>query len=283
MNTPYIDGHDIAKTILNTVKRRVQKLKHRGTTPLLAVVLVGDDKPSHTYVRRKGDTATSVGIDFALHTFPYSITTHELISAIEHIQHNSQLSGIIVQLPLPKHIDSTAVINTIRPDLDVDCLTDVNLGKLVMQTQTLIPPTPGAVFAILKHLNVDISGKNITLVGTGQLVGRPLSLALVNTKASVTTCNEKTKDIKEKCRHADIIVTGVGKRNIIRGDMVSKNAIVIDTGVSFYKKKMYGDVAWDEVRKKTRYLTPTPGGVGPITVAELLLNTVICAEEKITK
>lgn len=277
-----ISGRIIASAIKEEVTKKVATLKEQGILPKLAVVLVGDDKPSETYVRKKGTAAQEVGMDFELHKFDGDITEEQLLANLAEIQADDDLSGIIVQLPLPKHIDTNTILNAIKPELDVDCLTDINLGRIVMQTNTLIPPTPAAVLSILEHMNIDITGKNITIVGTGQLVGRPLSIVLVNTKASVTTCNETTTNIKEKCLQADVIVSGVGKPDIIRGDMVKKGTIVIDTGVSYSDTgKLQGDVHMQEMLDAGAFVTPTPGGVGPITVAQLLQNTVISAKNKV--
>lgn len=277
-----IDGKAIAETIKTAVAQDVAKLKQHGLTPKLAVVLVGDDKPSQTYVKKKGQAATSVGMDFELHRFDGNIDQDQLLDNLTEIQSDDALSGIIVQLPLPPHIDTNTVLNAIDPDLDVDCLTDINLGRIVMQTNTIIPPTPAAVLSILTAMDVNLAGANVTIVGTGQLVGRPLSIVLVNTKASVTTCNETTTNIEEKCLGADIIVSGVGKKDIIRGDMVKKGAIVIDTGVSYSPTgRLQGDVNVDEILAAGARVTPTPGGVGPITVAQLLHNTVICAQQRL--
>lgn len=272
-----IDGKAIADHILATARERVRAL---SCAPKLAVVLVGDDKPSHTYVRKKGEAAKAIGIDFHLETLPDTATTGEVKRAVERLQEDKRLSGLIVQLPLPDCIDANAVLNAIRPTFDVDCLTDVNLGKLVMKTHTIVPPTPGAVVSILEHLRVDLPGKNVTIIGAGPLVGKPLAIMMMNERASVTTCNSQTRDIKEKCLAADIIVTGVGKKNILRGDMIRPGAIVIDTGVSFEEGEMSGDVNVEEAVTVAAHVTPTPGGVGPITVARLLLNTVLCAAAK---
>lgn len=276
-----IDGKSIAKNIREKTAEKVAFLKEKGITPKLAVVLVGEDKPSQTYVGKKGKAAERVGMNFALYELPGDITEVDLIAKINEIQADETLSGIIVQLPLPEHLYTTNILNAIKPELDVDCLTDVNLGKLVMKTNYMVPPTPGAVMSILNDLDVDFVGKNITIIGMGALVGKPLAIMLANERASVSTCNSKTKDTKEKCLNSDIIVTGVGRKDILRGDMVSKGAIVIDTGVSFENDIMYGDVNVDEVIEIAEHVTPTPGGVGPITVARLLWNTVLCAERKL--
>lgn len=274
-----IDGKAIAKSIEEKTAKKVADLIESGVTPKLAVILVGDDKPSHTYVRRKGKAAERAGIIFKKHEIPGDVTQEELLDKVDEIQDDPTLSGLIVQLPLPKHIDTDAILNKIRPDIDVDCLTDINLGKLVMKTNTLVPPTPGAVISILHDLNTDLVGKNVTIIGVGPLVGKPLAVMMMNERASVSTCNSKTKDTEQKCLASDIIVTGVGKKDLLRGHMVPEGAIVIDTGVDFEDGKMYGDVNVEECLKEASHVTPTPGGVGPITVARLLWNTALCAEE----
>ncbi len=280
MTGTLIDGKSIAKKIEQETASRVAALKQRGQTPTLAVILVGDDKPSHTYVRKKGEAAEKAGMNFDLRTLPGSLTTEDVVSEIQNVQSNPNLSGLIVQLPLPNHIDTNQVLDTIEPEVDIDCLTSTNLGRMVMGTELVVPPTPGAVMSILEDLQVDLVGKNVTIIGAGSLVGKPLAVLLINARASVTVCNSRTRDTREKCLAADIIVTGVGKKDVLRGDMVRDGAIVIDTGVDFVGGKMYGDVNVEEVLQKAAHLTPTPGGVGPITVARLLLNTLICAEQK---
>lgn len=273
-----IDGKLIAKTIENQLRRTIKKT---GLKPKLAVVLVGNDKPSRVYVRRKAEAAARVGIDFALHLLPAKISKKKLIEKIIQIQKDKKLSGLIIQLPLPEPLYTTEVLNAVKPELDVDCLTDTNIGKLIMKTFSLLPPTPGAVLAILKWLKIKPEGKIITILGTGALVGKPLSVILANDGATVIACNSRTRNIKEKCLKADIIVTAVGKkRNLLTADMVKRGAIVIDTGIVFENGKMYGDVDFVNVQKKTSYITPVPGGVGPITVSLLLQNTLIAAKLK---
>lgn len=279
MPATLIDGKTIAEKINAKTVAKIQELKTKGVTPKLEVILVGDDKPSATYVRRKGETAKKLGMEFELHIIPNGITTNELVEKIEDIQHSHYISGLIVQLPLPENLYTLEVLNAIHPELDVDCLTNVNLGKLVMKTNYLVPPTPGAVVTILHDLGAPLSGKNITIIGMGALVGKPLAIMMVNEGASVTTCNSRTRDTKEKCLNADIIVTGVGRKDILRGNMIRPGAIVIDTGVDFVDGKMFGDVNVEEVEATASAVTPTPGGVGPITVARLLWNTALCAEK----
>lgn len=277
----FIDGIEIAKKIRENVSERVKRLKQeKNLVPKLAVVLVGEDRPSQTYVRKKGEAAEEVGIQFSLYTLPADSKKEDIISRIHEIQQDEAISGLIVQLPLPDPKHTGDVLNAVRPEIDIDCLTDINLGKLVMKTGDIVPPTPGAVMSILKELHINLVGKNVTIIGVGPLVGKPLAIMMLNAHASVTTCDSCTRDIKEKCLQADIIVTGVGQKNILRGDMIREGSVVIDTGICFEHDKMYGDVNVEEVIRKAAFLTPTPGGVGPITVARLLENTVFFAEKK---
>src|SRR3989344_8046846 len=275
-----IDGKAIAAKIEKEAAKQVTALKKKGITPKLAVILVGEDKPSRTYIRRKKEAAERVGIDFALHELPTNISKDDLIKAVNNIQKDRQLTGLIIQLPLPERLYRPEVLNAINTDIDVDCLTDCNIGKLVMKTNLIEPPTPWAVVKTLKEINFNLAGKNIVIVGAGALVGKPLAIMLVNELASVTTCNSRTKNIKDKCLKADVIISAVGKKDLITANMVKKGTVEIDTGIVYDNGKMRGDVDFAKVAKKTSFITPTPGGIGPITVAKLLLNTVICAEKK---
>ncbi len=273
-----IDGKKIAEKILAETAKKVLALKKKNITPKLGVILIGNDESSETYVRRKQAAAEKIGVKFELHRFPNSIKNSKIIEEIKIIQTKNNLSGLIIQLPVPEKLYTPELFNAVNPTIDVDCLTDINSGRLVMNTQTIQPPTAGAILKILAELNVDLVGKNVCIVGMGILVGKPLANLLINARASVTTCNSKTKNLKQKCLAADIVVSGVGKKNLIRGNMVKKSAIVIDSGISFVNGKLSGDVNVVEVLKNAKFVTPTPGGVGPITVALLLYNTVACAE-----
>lgn len=275
-----INGKQIASVINQQTARKIKILRLRGFLPKLAVIFVGNDKPSATYIRKKQEAAEQVGIDFVIHHFPASITKNELIKKIITIQKDKKIAGLIIQLPLPERLYVPEVLNAVNPNIDVDCLTDINVGKLVMGTSWLTPPTPTAVLEVLRSIKIDLLGKNVTIVGTGALVGRPLAIMMANAGASVITCNSRTNNTKEKCLEADIVITAVGKKDLLRGNMIRPNTIVIDTGIAFKKGKMYGDVNRTEVMKKSSYLTPTPGGIGPITVALLLHNTLLCAQRR---
>lgn len=273
-----IDGRAIAHKIQTQTAQKVQDLKAKGIVPKLGIVLVGNDPASAMYDRMKGEVAKKVGIDFVLEQTSEDITEAELINKINNLQQQN-VSGLMIQLPLPERLYNRNVLNTINPKIDVDFLTDKNLGHLMTNSHYLMPPTAGAIMTILSELHTDLAGKNVTIIGMGILVGKPLSMLLINAGASITTCNSRTKDMKNKCLQADIIISGVGKKNLIRGDMVKEGTIVIDAGVSFEDGQMSGDVNMEEVTPKTSFITPTPGGVGPITVARLMLNTALSAQQ----
>ena len=273
-----IDGQGIAKKINSETKAQATKLRKQGIVPKLAVVLVGNNKASEVYVRQKQAIAKSVGVDFSLHKIPSAITLNRFKQIIKKIQTDAKLSALIVQLPLPEKLYTRELLNVIRPNLDIDFLTDANLGTLISKTNTLEPPTAGARLEILRSLKIFPKGKQVVVIGAGALVGRPLALLLLNERATVTVCNTATQNLPELCKQADIIMSCVGKRNLVRGNMVKRGAVVIDAGFVFENNKVSGDVNVIEVAKVARYVTPTPGGVGPITVAKLLKNVVLNAE-----
>lgn len=278
--TTIVQGHTIAKDIYTRLARQVPRLTKAGIQPKLGVILVGNDKPSHTYVSRKGAAAEKIGVKFLLKTFPAGITTAKLITAIKQLQQKKYgLTGLIVQLPLPKHINTGKVLEAIDPTIDVDCLTQTNLGKLVTGSYWIEPPTPGAILQILKHHKIKLIGKKITVIGAGALVGKPLTNMLIHEQATVSVLNRSTPNLTDYTKTADIIITGVGKHNLLTGRMIKPGAVVIDAGVSFVGKKMYGDSEYATVAKRASLVTPTPGGVGPLTVAKLIENTVKCAEK----
>jgi len=266
-----VNGKTIADKILSRLKAQVRQLPRR---PLLAVVLVGSDAASFTYVKKKQEAALSIGVDFQLFQFPASIGTSGLIKQIRQIQKKSW-DGIIVQLPLPKAIDKTKVLNELDSSVDVDFLSWESLGKLVVGENDLIPPTPGAIFEVLNFNKIKLNGQHVVMVGAGNLIGKPLANILVHKPVTLTICNRSSKNLKQLTRQADILITGAGVPELIRGDMVKSGVIVLDAGVSFKGKKMYGDVHFSSVQKKAKLITPTPGGVGPITVAKLLENVVL--------
>lgn len=278
-----VDGNKIAEEILGNLKERVAVLKKKGLQPALAVVIVGQDKPSHTYVRKKGESAQKIGVDFFKFDFPAEVDKNELISRIWEIQTENDLSGLIVQLPLPENLSkfTREIVNQINPEIDVDCLTYGALGRVLMGASELAPPTPGAILEILKYHQIDLAGKEICLVGRGELIGKPLAAILNNQPVTLSVCGRSTKDLAAYTKRADIIITGVGKKDVVTGEMIKEGAVVVDAGVCFVDGKMYGDINFESVSKKAALVVPTPGGVGPITVAKLLENTVKAAEGRI--
>jgi len=278
-----INGLQIAASINVETAALVQQLKQSNITPHLGVVLVGDDKASKTYIKKKGELANSLGITFSLFSFDKDISQQKLLDEIKDIQKKNNLSGLIIQLPIPQHLYTPEILNAVDSSIDIDCLTNQNIGKLLLNNAIFTPPTPQAVFETLNSLSVDVAGKNVTIIGVGSLVGKPLVAMMINAKASVTTCNSSTKDTKQKCLQADIIITGVGAgKFLVDHTMVHKDSIVIDTGIWFEQNKMYGDVDVEDIKDIVQYVTPTPGGIGPITVACLLRNVVVSARELAT-
>ncbi len=265
-----VDGRAIARHILDRLQKKISLSRK---APHLAVVLVGNDEASQTYVRKKQEAAIAIGLKFTLYRFPAQIKTKQLVAELQKIQ-NQNLSGIIVQLPLPKGIEKRQVLNAIHPNLDVDFLSWESLGKLVIGENELIPPSPGAILEILKYYRIPLKAQHIVLVGGGDLIGKPFANLLLQLPVTLTVCNKETKNLAAVTRQADILITGTGVAELIKGNMVRNGVIAIDAGVSFKGKKMFGDLKFDEVAQKAALITPTPGGVGPITVAKLLENTV---------
>lgn len=278
--TTIVSGPDVAKSIYRRLKRRIPTLVAKGIQPKLGVILVGEDKPSQTYVRKKGEAAQAIGVDFLLKELSSKTTTEELLAIVKQLQSKRYgLTGLIVQLPLPEHINTGKVLEAIDPQIDVDCLTQRNLGKLVTGSYWIEPPTPGAIVSILKHHKVPLEGAEVAIVGAGTLIGRPLANMLIHERATVSVLHSATRDLTAHTKKADIVITGVGKHNLLTGKMIKPGAVVVDAGVVFVDKKMYGDIEFSSVAKKASLVTPTPKGVGPLTVAKLIENTVKCAEK----
>ncbi len=278
-----INGKKIAQNLDKKTAGLVKKLKKLGLSPKIAVILVGDSKPSQIYVAQKEKLAKKLGFDFELIKLGSKTTTVELKNKIYSLQKQKNLCGLIVQLPLPQKINTFEVLNGLNYDIDIDCLGACSLGRLYQDKRELEPPTAGAVMEILRSLKVKFPGKEVVVIGAGILVGKPLATILMQERATVTVCNSATRDLKKKCLNADIIVTGAGVINLVKANMVKKGAIVIDAGFSFKNGKSYGDADVATLDKKGVWVTPTPGGVGPITVSKLILNAALCGEMKINK
>ncbi len=275
-----LDGKKLSQKIRVEVKKEVEELKKEGIIPGLAVILVGDDPASRVYVKMKKDACHDVGIYSVVHEFPETITEKELLSTIDMINENPNIHGLLIQLPLPKHIDTTKILERVSPDKDVDGFHPYNMGRLVEGLDTFAPCTPLGVMEFFKEYNIDLYGKDVCVVGASNIVGKPMWALLVNEMATVDICHIATKDLASHTKRADIVIVGVGKPNLITADMVKDGVIVIDIGINRLPDgKLVGDIDFENVSKKASYITPVPGGVGPMTIAMLLKNTLKAAKK----
>ena len=279
-----LDGKAVSLKVKESVKVRADELKKFGVEPTLAVVLVGEDKASQTYVRAKEKACNEYGIKSVAHRLSENTTQAELLALINVLNLDDSIHGILVQLPLPKHIDTNTVLATIDPAKDVDGFHAVNVGKLVSGLDGFVPCTPLGVMEILKEYGIDVAGLNAVVIGRSNIVGKPMANLLLNASATVTVTHSKTKNLKEICKNADLIVAAIGKPFFLKADMVKDGAVVVDVGINRLDDgRLVGDVDFDEVAPKCSYITPVPGGVGPMTIAMLLNNTILAAQAKIAK
>lgn len=256
----------------------MEDLKKKGINPGLAVIIVGDDPASRVYVNNKKKACEEVGIYSEEYALPAETPQSELMSLIDKLNHDSKISGILVQLPLPDGFDEEAVINAINPNKDVDAFHPVNVGKIMVGNYDFVPCTPAGVMELIKESGIDPAGKECVVVGRSNIVGKPQAMLLLHSNATVTICHSRTKDLAEKTRRADILVAAVGKPNFITGDMIKPGAVVIDVGINrLENKKLVGDVDFEEAEKIAGAITPVPGGVGPMTIAMLMRNTIKAA------
>lgn len=270
-NNGIIDGVYASKTLKDNIKKEISKNKIK---PSLAVIQIGDDSASNIYIRNKEKACSYVGIDFKHIKFDKTISQDIVINEINKLNLDDKINGILVQLPLPKSFDEGKIVNTISPLKDVDGLTYQNVGNLVLGNDGLVPCTPLGVIELLKMYNVKLEGKNVCIVGRSNLVGRPLIQLLLRRNATVSICHSKSQDIKTYTKLADVLIVAAGHPNLITKDMVKKKAVVIDVGINKENNVLCGDVDFEKVKKKTSLITPVPGGVGPMTVACLLKNTL---------
>lgn len=274
-----IDGSALAKEIRSEVKTEVDKLKEQGVVPGLAVVLVGDDPASHAYVKMKSKACKEVGFYSIVHEMPDSVSQERIIETIKMMNQNPNIDGILVQLPLPGHIETEKILEVIDPKKDVDGFHPYNSGRLVNNLDSFVPCTPLGVMKMFDKYNIDLRGKDVVVVGASNIVGKPMASLLLNADATVTVTHIYTKALKAHTQNADIVIVGVGKPGLITEDMVKEGAIVIDIGINRLENgKLTGDVAFDTVSPKCSYITPVPGGVGPMTIAMLLQNTLDAAK-----
>ena len=274
-----LDGKILSAKIKEEVKVEVtQIVKEKNITPGLAVILVGNDAASATYVASKAKACKDAGIYSVVHEMPESITQEELLETINMMNNNPKLDGILVQLPLPKHIDTTTVLEAINPLKDVDGFHPYNVGRMVSNLDSFLSATPFGVMRMFEEHNIELSGKDVVVIGSSDIVGKPMASLLINRKATVTVCNSRTKDLKSHTSKADIVIIAVGVPYLLKEDMVKDGAIVIDVGINRIDTgKLVGDADFEGLKNKCSFLTPVPGGVGPMTIAMLLKNTIKAA------
>ena len=279
MSGQKIDGIEVANSIKGIVRVAAEALRSEGVWPCLATVLVGENPASTTYVKNKQKACYEVGIETKDHTLPESFSQQEMNSLIDLLNNDNTVHGILVQLPLPKQLDEFATTSRISPIKDVDGLTPYNIGLLSSGRAILKPCTPSGIMELFDYYKIDLSGKNVVIINRSHLVGKPLYHLMLEKNATVTTCHSKTKNLKQHCLNADIIVTAIGNRAkfTLTADMIADGTIVIDVGTSRQDGMLAGDVDYENIIKKASYATPVPGGVGPMTIAMLLKNTVTAA------
>ena len=276
-----IDGKKISQEIKDEVKAKVEELGKKGIQPCLAVILVGEDPASQVYVRNKKRACEYCGIKSLSYELPEETTEEELLALVDELNNSKECNGILVQLPLPKHIDEDKVLLKIKPEKDVDGFHPYNVGLLSIGDADLKACTPAGCIELIKRSGVDITGKNCVVVGRSNIVGKPVGMLLLSENGTVTTCHSKTKNMAEICRSADILVVAIGKEKFIKADMVKDGAVVIDVGINRMDNgKLCGDVDFDEVEKKASLITPVPGGVGPMTIAMLMNNCLIACKKQ---
>ncbi|AQW81687.1 bifunctional 5,10-methylene-tetrahydrofolate dehydrogenase / 5,10-methylene-tetrahydrofolate cyclohydrolase [Campylobacter pinnipediorum subsp. pinnipediorum] len=280
-----LDGKISSANAKEQIKHETEVLKNIGVEPALAVILVGENKASQTYVASKEKACMQTGIKSIIHRLPESTTQSELLALINVLNLDDGVDGILVQLPLPKHIDTNTVLENIRCDKDVDGFHAINVGKLASGFKDgFVPCTPLGIMNMLNEYNIDPAGKNAVIIGRSNIVGKPMASLLLNANATITITHSKTKNLKEICKNADIIVAAIGKPNFVTKDMVKDGAIVIDVGINRLDDgSLCGDVDFKNVAEKTSYITPVPGGVGPMTIAMLLKNTIKSTQNRAKK
>ncbi len=288
-----IDGKKIAESIKKEIAIEVERIKNRdGKVPHLAAILVGEDPASQTYVNSKAKACHEVGFDSSTYRFPADVSEKELLETVEFINNDPEIDGLIVQLPLPKHIDPQKVIQQIRPEKDVDGFHPVNVGRMTIGLPAYISATPNGIMELIMRSGIQTTGKSCVILGRSNIVGKPMSILMARNaepgNATVTVCHSKTKNLKEVTAQADILIVAIGQPEFVTADMVKEGAVVIDVGIHRVESsqtksgfRLIGDVKFDEVSKKASHITPVPGGVGPMTIVSLLMNTLKSAKKEI--
>ncbi len=283
MTAQLIDGKAIALETRKALRPRVEALIEKGITPGLTVIMVGDNPASAVYVRNKEKASQKLGMNGTVLHLPEETVEEELIALVKKLNADDTVHGILVQLPLPKHIEEKKVLNAIDPQKDVDGFHPVNAGKLLIGEKAYVPCTPKGVIRLLKTTGVELSGKNAVVIGRSNIVGKPMALLLLQENCTVTIAHSRTQNLSEITKQADILVAAVGKPNFVSGDMVKPGAIVIDVGINRVEDKLIGDVNFDEAKEVASFITPVPGGVGAMTIAMLMENAVEAAENYAAK
>ena len=278
MSAKILSGKEVSARIKAELKNEADNLKAQGIMPGLAVIIVGDDPASRVYVNNKKKACEELGILSEEYALPGETKEEELLALIDRLNVDKKISGILVQLPLPKGLDEEKVINRINPKKDVDAFHPVNVGKIMIGNYDFVPCTPAGVMELIAESGIDISGKECVIVGRSNIVGKPMSMLLLHQNGTVTVCHSRTKDLKEVTKRADILVVAVGRPEFITGDMIKEGAVVIDVGINrLENKKLVGDVEFESAEKVASAITPVPGGVGPMTIAMLMKNTLKAA------
>ncbi len=277
-----IDGKAVTAKIREEIKNESAAFeKETGIKPGLAVIIVGDDPASQVYVRNKGKACEDVGFYSEIHRLPAQTTEEELLSLVHSLNENEKIHGILVQSPLPKHLDEALIVNNIRYEKDVDAFHPVNVGKIMIGDYNFLPCTPAGVMELLKAYDIDVCGKEVAVVGRSNIVGKPQAMLMLHANATVTICHSRTKNLKEVLNRADVVVMAIGKAKFLKADMIKEGAVVIDVGMNRDENgKLCGDVDFEECEKKASYITPVPGGVGPMTITMLMKNTLTAAKSE---
>ncbi len=275
MSALVLDGKTVSAAVKEEVGKEVKALNEKGIYSCLAVVIVGDDPASRVYVNNKKKACEVCGIKSLEYSLPGDTTNEELLSLVKELNENEEVNGILVQLPLPKHLDEKLVIESIDPKKDVDAFHASNVGKIMIGEYDFLPCTPAGVMEILKYYNISVEGKNCVVIGRSNIVGKPMAMLLLHANGTVTVTHSRTQNLKDICKEADVLVAAIGKANFVTADMVKEGAVVLDVGINRGEDgKLCGDVSYIEVAEKAFAITPVPGGVGPMTIAMLMKNTL---------
>ena len=276
-----IDGKELAKKIRNNLRIECEELKQKNIKSKLAVIMVGDDPASKVYVRNKSKACEDVGIEYDEYLLDKETTQKELIELIKKLNDEKNINGILLQSPIPSNLDINEAFRTIAPEKDVDGFNPVNVGKLVLDQDTFVSCTPYGIIKMFEEYNIDLSGKNVVILGRSNIVGKPLIQCCLQKDATVTVCHSKTKNLSEYTKKADVIIAAIGKAKFLTEDMVKDGVVIIDVGINRQDDgKLVGDVDFENVSKKASYITPVPGGVGPMTIAMLMNNVIKAAKEQ---